>query len=141
MPEEEKKFEKLYILRQKLDKEIGYNYWKKYVASAFWSQISTPINLTITFLTAITTAQSQSGSLLPQSIYSHIAIASLVITTLKPSASGWDFAITAYITSSSQPFSMETSSLARVSIHVSAASFLHSQVVSCSYCSRFGWVL
>lgn len=82
MPEEDKKFEKLYILRQKLDKEIGYNYWKKYVASAFWSQISTPINLTITFLTAITTAQSQSGSLLPQSIYSHIAIASLVITTL-----------------------------------------------------------
>ena len=79
---QEKKFEKLYILRHKLDKEIGYNYWKKYVASAFWSQISTPINLTITFLTAITTAQSQNGSLLPQSIYSHVAIASLIITTL-----------------------------------------------------------
>jgi len=84
MPEEphEKKFEKLYILRRKLDKEIGYNYWKKYVASAFWSQISTPINLTITFLTAITTAYSQTESIISQSTYSHIAIASLVITTL-----------------------------------------------------------
>jgi hypothetical protein len=76
------KFEKLYILRHKLDKEIGYNYWKKYVASAFWSQISTPINLTITFLTAVTTAQSQSENLLSQSIYSQIAITSLIITTL-----------------------------------------------------------
>ena len=78
----EKKFEKLYILRNKLDKEIGYNYWKKYVASAFWSQISTPINLTITFLTAVTTAQSQSENLLSHSIYSQIAITSLIITTL-----------------------------------------------------------
>ena len=78
----EKKFEKLHILRNKLDKEIGYNYWKKYVASAFWSQISTPINLTITFLTAITTAQSQSENLLSHPIYSQIAITSLIITTL-----------------------------------------------------------
>jgi len=78
----EKKFEKLYILRNKLDKEIGYNYWKKYVASAFWSQISTPINLTITFLTAVTTAQSQSENLISHSIYSQIAITSLIITTL-----------------------------------------------------------
>lgn len=78
----EKKYEKLVILRHKLDKEIGHNYWKKYVASAFWSQISTPINLTITFLTAITTAQAQSDSLIPQSLYAQLAIISLVITTL-----------------------------------------------------------
>jgi hypothetical protein len=78
----EKQFEKLCILRRKLDKEIGYNYWKKYVASAFWSQVSTPINLTITFLTAITTAQSQTQNFLSQSMYSQIAITSLVITTL-----------------------------------------------------------
>jgi hypothetical protein len=78
----EKNFEKLYIIRNKLDKEIGYNYWKKYVASVFWSQISTPINLTITFLTAITTAQSQSENLLSQPTYSQLAITTLVITTL-----------------------------------------------------------
>lgn len=79
---QKKKYEKLQVLRRKLDKEIGYNYWKKYVAAAFWSQISTPINLTITFLTAITTAQAQSDSLIPHSVYAQIAIISLVITTL-----------------------------------------------------------
>lgn len=73
---------KMEFLMKKIDREIGYNFWKKYVASAFWSQISTPINLVITFLTAITTAQAQSPDMLPQSIYSQLAIVSLIITTL-----------------------------------------------------------
>lgn len=73
---------KLEFLMKKIDRDIGYNFWKKYVASAFWSQISTPINLVITFLTAITTAQAQSPDLIPQSIYSQLAIVSLIITTL-----------------------------------------------------------
>lgn len=73
---------KLDFLMKKIDREIGYNFWKKYVASAFWSQISTPINLVITFLTAITTAQAQTSDLLPQNIYSQLAIISLIITTL-----------------------------------------------------------
>jgi hypothetical protein len=73
---------KLEFLMKKIDRDIGYNFWKKYVASAFWSQISTPINLIITFLTATTTAQAQSPDLLPQNIYSQVAIVSLVITTL-----------------------------------------------------------
>ena len=73
---------KLDFLMKKIDREIGYNFWKKYVASAFWSQISTPINLVITFLTAITTAQAQTSDLLPQNIYSQLAIVSLIITTL-----------------------------------------------------------
>lgn len=73
---------KLDFLMKKIDREIGYNFWKKYVASAFWSQISTPINLVITFLTAITTAQAQSPDMIPQTIYSQLAIVSLIITTL-----------------------------------------------------------
>ena len=73
---------KLVFLMKKIDRDIGYNFWKKYVASAFWSQISTPINLIITFLTAITAAQAQSSDLLPQGIYSQLAIGSLIITTL-----------------------------------------------------------
>jgi hypothetical protein len=73
---------KLDFLMKKIDRDIGYNFWKKYVASAFWSQISTPINLVITFLTAITTAQAQSPDLIPQSIYAQLAIVSLIITTL-----------------------------------------------------------
>jgi len=78
----EEQLTKLDFLMKKIDREIGYNFWKKYVASAFWSQISTPINLVITFLTAVTTAQAQSPDLLPQSIISQLAIVSLIITTL-----------------------------------------------------------
>jgi hypothetical protein len=73
---------KLEFLMKKIDRDIGYNFWKKYVASAFWSQISTPINLVITFLTAITTAQAQSPDLIPQTVFSQLAIVSLIITTL-----------------------------------------------------------
>lgn len=70
------------FLKRKLDSDIGYNYWKKYVASAFWAQISTPINLVITFLTAITTAQAQTQELIPQNLFSQLTIVSLIITTL-----------------------------------------------------------
>lgn len=73
---------KVIFLKKKIDKEIGYNYWKKYVASVFWSQISTPINLTITMLTAITTAQIQTNDLISPSVGSNLAIVSLILATL-----------------------------------------------------------
>jgi hypothetical protein len=73
---------KVIFAKTKLNKEIGYHYWKKYVASVFWSQISTPINLTITMLTAITTAQIQTNSFISPSISSHLAIVSLILATL-----------------------------------------------------------
>jgi hypothetical protein len=76
------KYEKQKVLWKKLDKEIGHNYWKRYVASAFWSQISTPINLTITFLTAISTAQAQNDSIISHDMFAKLTIVSLVITTL-----------------------------------------------------------
>lgn len=70
------------FLKRKLDRDIGYNYWKKYVSSAFWSHISTPINLVITFLTAITTAQAQTSDLLSFDLNARLAIVSLIFTTL-----------------------------------------------------------
>lgn len=73
---------KVIFLKKKIDKEIGYNYWKKYVASVFWSQISTPISLMITMLTAVTTAQIESNDLIPQSLASNLAIFSLILATL-----------------------------------------------------------
>jgi hypothetical protein len=73
---------KVIFLKKKIDKEIGYNYWKKYVASVFWSQISTPINLIITMLTAVTTAQIESNDLIPKSLASNLAIFSLILATL-----------------------------------------------------------
>ena len=73
---------KVIFAKKKLDKEIGYNYWKRYIASVFWSQISTPINLTITMLTAITTAQINTNNLLSSSVSSNLAIVSLILATL-----------------------------------------------------------
>jgi hypothetical protein len=73
---------KVIFAKKKLDKEIGYHYWKRHVASVFWSQVSTPINLTITMLTAITTAQLQTNSFISSDIGSYLAIVSLILTTL-----------------------------------------------------------
>jgi hypothetical protein len=41
-----------------LDSKIGFYWWKKYIAAAFWSNIATPINLFITLVTALTTGQA-----------------------------------------------------------------------------------
>jgi hypothetical protein len=73
---------KVIFLKKKIDKEIGYNYWKKYIASVFWSQISTPINLAITMLTAITTAQIQTNDFISSSTSSTLSIVSLILATL-----------------------------------------------------------
>jgi hypothetical protein len=70
------------FLENKIDQDIGFYFWKRYTAAAFWTQISTPINLVITLMTALTTAQSASSTILPEEAYKQIAIATLVITTL-----------------------------------------------------------
>ena len=69
-------------LENKLNEDIGFYYWKKYVAAALWSNISMPINLVITFLTALTAAQANTESLISADLFSKISIASLIITTL-----------------------------------------------------------
>lgn len=70
------------FLENKLDRDIGNYYWKRYVAAAFWAQISTPVNLIITLLTAVTTAQATTQNILSEYIYQIVAITSLLITTL-----------------------------------------------------------
>ncbi len=69
-------------MKGKLDRDLGFFYWKKYIASAFWAQIATPVNLMITLLTALTTAQATSPDLLSHGLYVNISITTLVITTL-----------------------------------------------------------
>ena len=49
-------------LEDKLDKMIGFFFWKTYYATSLWANISTPINLTITIFTALMTAHSTSAS-------------------------------------------------------------------------------
>jgi len=70
------------FMESKLDIDIGYYYWKKYIASAFWSNISTPINLIITLLTAVTTAQTASSNIVSDKTSINLSIAALIITAL-----------------------------------------------------------
>lgn len=65
---------------EKLNYDIGYFWWKQYVYCAFWSNISTPINLLITILTALTTGQSATNSLISQSTSTQLGITALFIS-------------------------------------------------------------
>ena len=49
-------------LEDKLDKMVGFYFWKTYVASTLYANISTPMNLTITVFTALMTAHSSTSS-------------------------------------------------------------------------------
>ncbi len=69
-------------LQRKLNGELGDVWWNLYVAGAFWSNISTPINLSITLLSAITAGQATTTNMLSQSLFIKISIASLIISTL-----------------------------------------------------------
>ncbi len=69
-------------LESKLDGEIGNMWWKIYIASAFWSNISTPINLSITLLSAITAGQATTSTMLSKNVFVKVSVASLLISTL-----------------------------------------------------------
>lgn len=69
-------------LEEELNKNIGHYWWKSYISTAFWSNFSTPLNLTITILTAITTGQTATDELISQSNMRSISFATLIITTL-----------------------------------------------------------
>jgi hypothetical protein len=70
------------FLENKLDIDIGFYFWKKYIASAVWSNISTPINLIITLLTALTTAQTTSKNIISDNLAVDISITTLIITVI-----------------------------------------------------------
>ena len=69
-------------LKEKLDTDLGFYYWKYYIAGAFWSNIATPINLCITILSALISGQANTDSLLPSNIYKDLSIALLLLSTL-----------------------------------------------------------
>ena len=69
-------------LEEELNKNIGHYWWKSYISTAFWSNFSTPLNLTITILTAITTGQTATDELISPSNMRSISFATLIITTL-----------------------------------------------------------
>lgn len=69
-------------LKKKLNTDLGFYYWKYYIAGAFWSNIATPINLSITILSAIVSAQANTENLLPPNVYKDLSIALLILSTL-----------------------------------------------------------
>lgn len=69
-------------LEEDLNILLGFGWWKKYVAAAFWSNVSTPVNLAITMLTALTTAQATSPDLFPEKTYIGMSITALVLSVL-----------------------------------------------------------
>ncbi len=75
--------EKVLVLQKKLDIALGFGWWKKYIAAAFWSNLSTPFNLSITLLTALTTAQATTDEgFLPKKAYMGISISTLIISVV-----------------------------------------------------------
>lgn len=69
-------------LEKVIDKELGFFWWKRYIAAAFWSNVSTPINLAITLFTALTTAQTTTNNLISQKAYVNLSITTLVLSVL-----------------------------------------------------------
>ena len=73
-------------VENKLNYEIGFGWWKRYVASAFWSNVSAPINLGITLMTALMTARSTGAAAAVPAAGLSIAtlVLSVVNTFLRP---------------------------------------------------------
>lgn len=80
--EEREAFEAMHKLEKILDNNIGFYWWKKYVAAAFWANIATPMNLSITLFTALTTAQASSSSFLPHNVYLIMSIATMLVSVV-----------------------------------------------------------
>ncbi len=81
--QQEKFYYAMVNLEAKINEDLGFRWWKKYIGGAFWNQISTPINLSITLLTAITTAQTTSnGGFISENTYKSLSITTLIISVL-----------------------------------------------------------
>lgn len=65
---------------KKINEDIGFYWWKYYTYCAFWANISVPINLTITILTALTTGQTATGSLINNETSTIFGIVVLVVS-------------------------------------------------------------
>lgn len=85
MPKTVSRDEKLAFLQEleeDIDNVIGQYFWKKQIASAFWAQISMPVNLSITIITALTTAQATTNDMLPDGAQSALSVTCLLLSVL-----------------------------------------------------------
>jgi hypothetical protein len=66
-----------------LDVTIGILYWRVLLSNKFWANISTPLNLALTFMTALIAAKaSTSSDFISEGVSMQLSFASLIITTI-----------------------------------------------------------
>jgi len=71
------------VFQDNLNRQIGFNRWKRYVSANFWNYLTTPINFTITLFTAISAGQTGTGSVfLSNTQLFAILFASFILSTI-----------------------------------------------------------
>ena len=80
-PARSRRHDSLYTVQCKLNSELGIAYWREYVSAAFWSNVSTPVSLALTVMTALTTAHATS-CVLSDGAYLDVSVAALLLSTL-----------------------------------------------------------
>jgi hypothetical protein len=65
---------------KKINEDIGFYWWKRYIYTAFWSNISTPINLSIIILTALTTGENATKNLIGQDVSTILGVVVLFVS-------------------------------------------------------------
>ena len=64
----------------RLNYDIGFYWWKRYIYCGFWKNISTPTNLSIMVFTALTTGQTATQSLISERTSTALGAAVLFIS-------------------------------------------------------------
>ena len=74
--------ENMEFVESKLNKLLYNSWYRKYISYMFWSNIGTPLNLTITLLSALTATSSSNSAVFSENTLSGIQISILVISAL-----------------------------------------------------------
>lgn len=70
-------------IQENLNHRLGKLYWQKYISSAFWNYISTPINFTITLFTALSAGQAGTeSSFISKDIVFYLLLVSFVLSII-----------------------------------------------------------
>lgn len=74
--------ENMEFVEKKLNKLLYSSWYRKYISYMFWSNIGTPLNLTITLLSALTATSSSNSAVFSENTVAGIQISILVISAL-----------------------------------------------------------
>jgi hypothetical protein len=70
-------------LKEHLSYRIGFNYNRTWHCASFWTNVSTPINLALTLLTALLAADASStGTLIDSHQYMILSFTTMILTTI-----------------------------------------------------------